>query len=105
MDDKYVKAAGLGLALIILLQIPGLYGSFLPNPCDVSRERPDSEYSGRIRKSETYATVIALGFGFAGSLITDSPWPFFAVAILCAAIVFHYETSLRFTFSLDNNDR
>lgn len=102
MDDKYVKAAGLGLALVILLQVPNLYGSFLPKPCEVSREEPSSIYSGRIRKSELYATAIALGFGFAGSLITDSPWPFFGVAVLCAAIVFHYETSLRFTFAIDN---
>lgn len=101
MDEKYVKAAGLGLALVILLQVPSLYGSFLPNPCDISREDPASKYSGRIRTSEIYATLIALGFGFAGSLITDSPWPFFAVVILCGAIVFHYESSLRFSISLD----
>lgn len=100
--DNYTKAAGIGLALVILLQVPNLYSNLLPNPCDISRENPTSEYSRRIRVSELYATAVALSLGFVGSLVTDSPWPFFATAIIAGALVFHYESSLRYTMTSDS---
>lgn len=96
MDEKYTKVAGAGLALVILLQVPGIYSNLLPTPCEISKEDPSSAYSRKIRQSEMYATAVALGLGFAGSLITSSPWPFFGVLLMAGALVFHYENSIRY---------
>lgn len=101
MDEKYMKAAGAGIALVILLQVPSVFGTFLPNPCDVSKERPGSQYSYRVRQSEIYAALIATALGVAGSYVANSPWPFFATMALVGVIVFHYESSLRYEMTGD----
>jgi len=90
------NAAGVGLSVLILLSVPTIFQTFLPPAAEITKEKPGSTYSSRLRKSEVYATVISVGLGFAGSMITNTPWPFMGAAAIAAAIIVHYEGCLRY---------
>lgn len=93
---NYENAAGVGLTILIATQVPTLYSNLLPYPCDIEKEHPDSRYASSTRKSEIQATAVALGIGFAGALITGTPWPFFAALVMAGLTVWHYESAIRF---------
>ena len=90
------NAAGIGLTILIATQIPSIYSNLLPFPCDIEKESPGSRYSSSIRKSEMQATIVAVGLGFAGALITETPWPFFAALAMAGIYLWHYETAVRY---------
>lgn len=80
----------LGLLMMILLAIPSLYSNLLPYPCDLPKAP-----TGMVRKSEIQAGIMSVGIGFAGSLITNSPLPFFAAVAMTAFLTWHYESANR----------
>lgn len=90
------NAAGVGLSILIVTQIPQIYQTMMPFPCDIEREEPGSRRSSSIRKSEIVTALMSIGMGFAGSLITETPWPFVAALIITAYMTWHYESALRF---------
>lgn len=95
------NAAGVGLSILILLSVPTVFQTFLPPAAEVNKIHPTSTYSARVRRSEVYATAISVGLGFAGSVITGTPWPFMGAAAIAAAIIVHYEGCLRYEMDGD----
>lgn len=83
-------ASSVGLTMLILFEIPNIYSNLLPYPCDL----PGSP-TGLVRKSEIQAGILAAGIGLAGTLITNSPLPFFGALAVAAFLTWHYETANR----------
>lgn len=94
------NAAGVGLSVVILLAVPTIFQTFLPPAAEVSQVAPKSPYSSRIRTSEIWAAVIAVGIGFGGSLVTGTPWPFMGAVAVAAAYIVHFESCLRYDMEL-----
>jgi hypothetical protein len=90
------NAAGVGLTILIVTQIPQIYQTMLPYPCDIEKEDPDSRYSKAVRKSNYVTAGLAVGMGFAGSLITQTPWPFFGALAITAFMVWHYNSAINY---------
>lgn len=80
----------LGLMMLIIFEIPSIYANLLPYPCDLPKAP-----TGMVRRSEIQAGIMSVGIGFAGSLITNSPLPFFAAVAMAAFLTWHYETANR----------
>lgn len=96
MASTNENATGVGLTVVILLAIPTIYQSFLPPAAEINKVKPGSTYCSRVRKSEIWATVIAIGIGFGGSMVTNTPWPFMGAAAIAAAYIVHFESCLRY---------
>lgn len=90
------NAAGVGLAILIISQIPQFYQTLMPYPCDIEKEVPDGPRARALRKSEIVVTGMSVAMGFGGSLITQTPWPFLASLVVAGMMTFHYESSIRF---------
>lgn len=96
MATNIENAAGVGLTILVVTQIPQLYANLLPYPVDIEKFHPEKREAMSARKSEIMAGGLAVGLGFAGSLITQTPWPFFAALVLVAALSWHYERAIRY---------
>ena len=96
MARNMENAAGVGLTLLIILQIPTLYSNMLPYPHEIQEVEPDHWKSKSMKSSAWKITGLALAIGFAGSLITQTPWPFIGTLAMVAYLMWQYTSCINY---------
>lgn len=90
---------GIGLGLILAMEIPNLYSAPLPSKFTIatfagSTEAAQAHTARWIRSGELEATIQAVILGAGGSVLTGSPWPFVIVLAMVAWKIYSYEDAL-----------
>lgn len=96
MATNYEEAAGVGLAILIVTQIPQIYQTMMPYPNEIESHHPDERYCQSVSSSNVFTAGIAIALGFGGSLITQTPWPFFGALIITALMWHRYNKAVKF---------
>jgi hypothetical protein len=91
---------GLGLGLILAMEVPNLYSAPLPSKFTIATFSGGDEdkvtHTKRwIRSGEIEGTIQAILLGMGGSFLTKSPVPFILVMLMVAWKVYSYEDALR----------
>jgi hypothetical protein len=81
---------------MILLEVSSIFSNTLPLPCDIEKVDPESRYGKSVRKSANFAIATAIGLGFAGTLITQTPWPFLGASAIGAFMYYQYHIAINF---------
>jgi hypothetical protein len=93
-------ADGLGLGLVLAMEVPNLYSAPLPSKFTIatfagSSAEAQTHTTRWIRSGEIEASIQAVILGLGGSLLTGSAWPFLLVLIMVCWKLASYEHSLR----------
>jgi hypothetical protein len=91
---------GLGLGLILAMEIPNLYSAPLPSKFTIATfaggDSDKVDHTKKwIRSGEIEGTIQGLLLGMGGSFLTKSPWPFILCTIMIAWKIYSYESSLK----------
>lgn len=92
-----LSAAEVGVILLVAAEAPQAYSAFLPSIMTIRTfvDDPDAVYD--IREGEVLGSAFVLLISVAGTLLTDSPWPFIVGILTIVAMVGVYEYALQGT--------
>lgn len=90
-------AAMFGPAVLSVTQGISAFTTFLPRFTDVRRADPlnNPDVAADVRMGELAATALTMGVGVIASSLTQSAVPAVTALLVCALLVFLYESTLR----------
>jgi len=87
------------LFVMVVAEIPNFYSGFLPSFFTIatfSGTPGQAAHTRRwIRRGEIQATALAVGLGFATTLLIAETWPLLGTIAMCGYLVSQYEHALR----------
>ena len=100
MRAAHWDTSGLGLGLILAMEVPNLYSAPLPSKFTIATfaggDPEKVEHTRKwIRSGEIEGTIQAILLGIGGSFLTKNPLPFILVMVMVAWKLYSYEDALR----------
>lgn len=89
-----LSAADAGVILLVMAEAPQAYSAFLPSIMTIRTFVDDDDAVYDIREGEVLGSAFVLLISVAGTLLTDSPWPFVAGLFTIVTMVGVYEYAL-----------
>jgi hypothetical protein len=90
-----VKAADVGVILLVAAEAPQAYSAFLPSIMTIRTFVGDDGAVADIRQGELFGTAFVGLIAISGSLLTESPWPLVVGILTAIVMVAIYEYALQ----------
>lgn len=94
-DVDPILAAGAGLFILALGEVPNYFSGVLPSWMTIRRFAADERDTGTLRWGMVAASVFAFGVGLGASLLAHSALPLLGTAVGVAFLVGGYEWAIR----------
>jgi hypothetical protein len=88
------------LTVLVVAEVPNFWSGFLPSLFTIATFSAGSEKKQQhtktwIRRGEVQALGLSVALGIAASILAEEPWPFIGVLMICAYLLYQYESALR----------